>query len=308
EVMPQYLKDTAFRPALSNIRIGLMIFVIGLYKKVVIADGITVFANAVFGADVVEPTLLDAWAGTLAYTFQIYFDFSGYSDMAIGLARIFGIKLPLNFHSPYKATNIIDFWRRWHMTLSRFLRDYLYIPLGGSRAGELRRFANMVIVMLLGGLWHGAGWTFVLWGGAHGVLLGATHWAQHAAMLEKIRPPRSLAVATTFLCVVFTWVMFRAGSVSEFVSMTQSMLGLNQPLDELATQVPALATLAILTWAALVMTWIVPNTGELTARWGTSGLGLKERVLLPWACGIGVSACVIGIFLGSYSEFIYFQF
>jgi D-alanyl-lipoteichoic acid acyltransferase DltB (MBOAT superfamily) len=129
-------------------------------------------------------TLFEAWGGALAYTFQLYFDFSGYSDMAIGLSRLFGIRLPLNFDSPYKATNIIDFWRRWHMTLSRFLRDYLYLPLGGNRKGKVRRYANLMVTMLLGGLWHGAGWTFVIWGGLHGFYLIVNH-AWHAFLRQN---------------------------------------------------------------------------------------------------------------------------
>src|SRR5207248_5745130 len=155
-------------PNLEDVAIGLTIFFIGLFKKTVIADGVAPYASPLFlnpGA----PDLLAAWGGALAYTFQLYFDFSGYSDMAIGLSRVFGVKLPINFDSPYKAHTIADFWRRWHMTLSRFLRDYLYIPLGGNRLGRVRRYVNLMVTMLLGGLWHGANWTFVVWGGIHGV-------------------------------------------------------------------------------------------------------------------------------------------
>ena len=147
--------------------VGLSLFTLGLFKKIVLADQFALYATPVFDAagqgEVIS--LLEAWAGTLAYTLQLYFDFSGYSDMAVGLARMFGIRLPINFFSPYKADSIIDFWRRWHMTLSRFLRDYVYIPVGGNR----RRVASIMITMLLGGLWHGAGWTFIAWGGIHGL-------------------------------------------------------------------------------------------------------------------------------------------
>src|SRR5471030_2312900 len=149
-MMPQFSDPTNSRPHAANFAIGLSIFVIGLAKKVLIADNLSPLAMPIFAAGA-EPTLIEAWIGVLAYSFQLYFDFSGYSDMAIGLSRLFGVKLPLNFNSPYKAANIADFWRRWHMTLSRFLRDYLY--------------------MLLGGLWHGAGWTFIIWGGLHGLYL-----------------------------------------------------------------------------------------------------------------------------------------
>ena len=163
-----------------------------------------------------RPRLVAAWVGALAYTLQLYFDFSGYSDMAIGLARLFGVELPLNFDSPYKATSIIEFWRRWHMTLSRFLRDYLYIPLGGNRHGAGRRYVNLLATMLLGGLWHGAGWTFVLWGALHGVYLD-----RQSSVARGEAAPRSVCAATargwpagrravTFLAVVVAWVPFRA--------------------------------------------------------------------------------------------------
>ena len=145
-----------------------------LVKKVLIADNLAPYANVLF-AGPQDVSLLVAWGGVLAYAFQLYFDFSGYSDMAIGLSRLFGVQLPLNFASPYKATSIMEFWRRWHMTLSRFLRDYLYIPLGGNRGGEAKRYRNLLLTMLLGGLWHGAGWNFVIWGLWHGVGLIACH-------------------------------------------------------------------------------------------------------------------------------------
>ena len=169
------------------------------------------------------PTFDQAWIGALAYTFQLYFDFSGYSDMAIGISLMFGVFLPLNFNSPYKATSIIDFWRRWHMTLSRFLRDYLYIPLGGNRRGRVLRYVNLMITMLLGGLWHGAAWTFVIWGALHGAL------SLHQSRLEPCRrrrsPPRLAPLATfascalTFLAVVVAWVFFRSDSLSTAIGI-----------------------------------------------------------------------------------------
>ena len=180
EVIPQFRSEKAFHPNWSGLWAGLAIFLVGLQKKIVLADGIAAYANSVFdGAAATAPTFFPAWIGALAYTFQLYFDFSGYTDMAIGLALIFGITLPLNFDSPYKAVNIIDFWRRWHMTLARFLRVYLYVPLGGNRKGQPRRYVNLMVTMLLGGLWHGASWTFVFWGGLHGAYLAINH-AWHA--------------------------------------------------------------------------------------------------------------------------------
>ncbi len=168
EMMPQFAKPGSYQINWANIAVGLTIFICGLAKKVLIADHLNEFATPIFNAVGAggHPMLFEAWVGALAYTLQLYFDFSGYSDMAIGLSLMFNVRLPMNFNSPYKATTIIEFWRRWHMTLSRFLRDYLYIPLGGNRKGKIYRYRNLIITMLLGGLWHGAGWTFLIWGAA----------------------------------------------------------------------------------------------------------------------------------------------
>ncbi len=177
EIMPQLQPAHLKGVRAASVAAGLALFAFGMLKKVVLADGIAPTANLAFGdaAQGIEPGFSAAWAGALAYTLQLYFDFSGYSDMACGLALLFGVRLPANFYSPYKARSIIDFWRRWHITLSRFLRDYLYIPLGGNRRGPTRRYVNILLTMTLGGLWHGAGWTFVLWGLYHGVLLLVNH-------------------------------------------------------------------------------------------------------------------------------------
>lgn len=235
EMMPQFGNPNTYRLDHDDVAIGLTFFAIGLFKKAVLADGIAPFANSGFAAaSSGQPlTLFEAWGGALAYTFQLYFDFSGYSDMAIGLSRLFGIRLPLNFDSPYKAVNIIDFWRRWHMTLSRFLRDYLYLPLGGNRKGKPRRYLNLMITMLLGGLWHGAGWTFVIWGGLHGCYLIVNHAWQ--ALLELLgvrnrRPgflPNVLAGALTFVAVVVGWVFFRAQTLDGALAMLKGMTGIN---------------------------------------------------------------------------------
>ncbi len=182
EIMPQFGKANAYRLNWDYLRIGLTVFALGLFKKVVLADGVALYTAPVFAAaeqgDVLN--LFQAWGGALAYTLQLCFDFSGYSDMAIGLSYMLGVRLPLNFNSPYKATSISDFWRRWHMTLSRFLRDYLYVPVGGNRKGQARRYLNLMATMLLGGLWHGAGWTYIIWGGLHGFYL-IVHQAWQAA-------------------------------------------------------------------------------------------------------------------------------
>jgi D-alanyl-lipoteichoic acid acyltransferase DltB (MBOAT superfamily) len=176
-MLPQFLDNSIYRFAHDRIAVGLSIFFIGLFKKVVIADSIALYSTPMFDGAHQGATIsfFPAWGGALSYTFQLYFDFSGYSDMAVGLAYLFGIRLPLNFYSPYKATSIIEFWKLWHITLSRFLRDYLYIPLGGNRKGPSRRMTNLLITMLLGGLWHGAGWTFVIWGALHGLYLILNH-------------------------------------------------------------------------------------------------------------------------------------
>jgi D-alanyl-lipoteichoic acid acyltransferase DltB (MBOAT superfamily) len=231
EVMPQFGLAKTYRFDYQNVAVGLTIFFIGLFKKTVLADGISGYANPVFDAAAAGHTLtlLDSWGGALAYTLQLYFDFSGYSDMAIGLSCLFGIRLPLNFSSPYKATSIIEFWRRWHMTLSRFLRDYLYIPLGGNRKGPARRSANMAITMLLGGLWHGAGWTFIVWGALHGVCLLVNHWWRTLVGSGGRQRWWSTASAwlLAFTCVVVAWVFFRASDLSAALAMLEAMSGGN---------------------------------------------------------------------------------
>lgn len=234
QMMPQFGQAATYRINLDHVAVGLTIFVIGLAKKVLLADNLADYATPIFNAASEGHTLMfvESWVGALSYTLQLYFDFSGYSDMAIGLSLMFNVRLPLNFDSPYKATNIIDFWRRWHMTLSTFLRDYLYIPLGGNRNGPVRRYLNLMITMLLGGLWHGAGWTFVIWGGLHGLYLMINHaWRELRARLDWIRSGGQLgklgAGALTFLAVIVAWVFFRADSFDSALSMFAGMAGLN---------------------------------------------------------------------------------
>lgn len=233
EMMPQFGKTSTYRFNTEFITVGMTIFALGLFKKVVLADGIAPYATPAFSAAAAGETVMffQAWGGSLAYTLQLYFDFSGYSDMAIGLSYMIGVKLPLNFNSPYKATSIADFWRRWHMTLSRFLRDYLYISLGGNRKGPARRYINLMLTMLLGGLWHGAGWTFVIWGGLHGFYL-VIHQAwlglrQHFGLVKPSKAGHVLAIALTFLSVVVAWVFFKADSFSSALAVLSGMSGLN---------------------------------------------------------------------------------
>jgi alginate O-acetyltransferase complex protein AlgI len=224
EIMPQ-IGPSQRRDLAADIAVGVSIFVVGLFKKVVIADSLAVYADAGY-ATVKAGHPLDtasAWVTVLSYSFQLYYDFSGYSDMAVGLARMFGFQLPVNFYSPYKAPSIIDFWRRWHITLSRFLRDYLYIPLGGNRRGTLRRYLNLGIVMLLGGLWHGANWTFVIWGGLHGLMLTVNHaWRAlpvSRSLAFKTRLADRLAVLVTFIAVTLAWVLFRSETLADAKAM-----------------------------------------------------------------------------------------
>ena len=231
EILPQLnrLSPNA-RRVVVNLCIGLTIFVLGLAKKLLIADNVGEIADDVFdkaGPGNI-PTFFDCWYGALAFTFQIYFDFSGYSDMAIGLGRIFGIRLPLNFYSPYKAPSIIEFWRRWHITLSRFLRDYLYFSLGGNRRGPLRRHANILIVMLLGGLWHGAAWAFILWGGLHGIYIVVNHiWRRFRFPCSGHRVYKFAAWALTFTAVVIAWVPFRVNDLGTALAVYYEMTGPN---------------------------------------------------------------------------------
>jgi D-alanyl-lipoteichoic acid acyltransferase DltB (MBOAT superfamily) len=222
EIMPQ-LGPAQKRPFAPDFAVGSAIFIFGLFKKVVVADTLAVYADAGFNAVHAGHPLdaASAWVAVLSYSFQLYYDFSGYSDMAVGLARMFGIILPVNFYSPYKSTSIIEFWRRWHMTLSRFLRDYLYFPLGGNKRGPVRRYVNLMIVMVLGGLWHGANWTFAVWGLAHGVMLVINH-AWHAVVGSRgSNAPwaRFVAGAITFLAVTLAWVPFRAVTFADAQTM-----------------------------------------------------------------------------------------
>ena len=234
EMMPQFRKAIASSTRAVMFCEGLCLFAIGLFKKLAIADSVAPYANQVFASadGGTALTSLTAWGGALAYTFQIYFDFSGYSDMAIGLGLLFAIRLPWNFNSPYKSENMSDFWRRWHMTLSRWLRDYLYIPLGGNRNGKVRRYVNNFTTMVLGGLWHGAHWNFIIWGALHGVYLIANQFVRAIAkffgvidIVETSKSIRLSSWAITFLATVVAWVFFRATTTAGALSMIQSMFG-----------------------------------------------------------------------------------
>ncbi len=218
EITPQFKKNYL---DINNIQKGIYLFAIGLFKKVIIADSFAIWADAGFNSSS-SLTFFEAWVSSLSYTFEIYYDFSGYTDMAIGLALIFNIKLPINFNSPYKATSIQDFWRRWHITLSRFLRDYIYIPLGGNKKGELNTYKNIFITFLLGGIWHGAGWTFVIWGMLHGIgLIIYKIWKRFG-----FRLPTILAWFITFIFINITWVFFRAKDLNNAFNVLKGMINI----------------------------------------------------------------------------------
>lgn len=235
EILPQFEKESIYKFSQTALSIGLTVFIAGLFKKVIFADRIAEYSNLAFAAasQGIGLTFAESWVGALGYTLQLYFDFSGYCDMAIGASYMFGIRLPLNFNSPYKAISIVDFWRRWHITLSHFLRDYLYIPLGGSRQGEFRRYLNLLVTMLLGGLWHGAGWTFIFWGGLHGIYLIVNHlyrsvrlgWGHNLKNDGWLL--RTTGQTVTFIAVVISWVFFKASSFEVAISILKSMFGFN---------------------------------------------------------------------------------
>ncbi|MFT7618391.1 MAG: alginate O-acetyltransferase complex protein AlgI [Planctomycetota bacterium] len=312
EMMPQFAR-LRLRLRSKNLAIGSSMFVIGLAKKVLLADTMAGFASPVFTAteNGLTPDLATAWIGVGAYTCQIYFDFSGYSDMAIGVARLFGIRLPLNFASPYKARSIVEFWRRWHMTLSRFLRDYLYFPLGGNRCGALRRHVNLMLTMLLGGLWHGAGWNFVVWGGLHGSYLVANHlWANmRPEVWSRAKLYRAASRLLTFVAVMVAWVFFRATTFESASLILSGLLGSGQAIEAhlIIDTVDAWGPLL----ACLAVAFFLPNSQELMSAGASIEGAQKSWAWRPnplWALGL------TGLFfwsvwnISNYSEFIYFQF
>ncbi len=233
EMMSQFGSKWNWLPRHKNIIVGLFIFSIGLFKKVVIADTFSVWAESGFSSNAVLD-VYSAWVTSLSYTFQLYFDFSGYCDMAMGAALLFNIKLPINFNSPYKSLNIQDFWRRWHITLGRFLRDYIYIPLGGSQKTEIVTYSNLIVTFLIGGLWHGASWMFIIWGALHGVALVVHRlWSTLGFVL-----PKAVAWFITFNFINLTWVFFRAEDIKTALNIITNMFSIrngNLPISEVHT-------------------------------------------------------------------------
>jgi len=308
DMIPQFESERTKRPDPHLILCGLIIFAIGLFKKTCLADGIQPLVAPAFGAN--YPSFDQAWIGALAYTFQLYFDFSGYSDMAIGISLMFGIFLPLNFNSPYKATSIIDFWRRWHMTLSQFLRDYLYIPLGGNRYGRVLRYVNLMITMLLGGLWHGAAWTFVVWGALHGGYLCVNHaWSNYGPAVAPrfAKAANAAAFVLTFISVVVAWVFFRADSIS---SATFVLSRMADPTNIVFGRGEIANAMFIAVYAAIA--WGAPNTQEIMGYdhknrvVGENLNGWLRRPGFLYAAAATLAFGVLGI--SQHSEFIYFRF
>jgi D-alanyl-lipoteichoic acid acyltransferase DltB (MBOAT superfamily) len=323
EIFPQFRKAETYRfhwPAFTD---GLTLFLLGLAKKVVLADEFARYSDMMFnGAQAGGTiTLVPAWVGALSYTLQLYFDFSGYSDMAIGLARMFNVELPLNFWSPYKSGSIIEFWRRWHMTLSRFLRDYVYIPLGGNRGGEPRRYRNLMLTMLVGGIWHGAGWTFVIWGALHGIALAANHlWSKHVRLPRGALIYRLMSHSITLMVVICGWVIFRAPSIDVarhvFAGMAgrhgallpDQILNLAPPLRSLFNgvgQVPYLGDTTVMgAFEAFIM--LLLGGGIVLLAPNPYQMSWRAKMLLVAASFAFVLQKIL--FAGAMSPFLYFQF
>jgi len=337
ELIPQFERKLGC--IWENLSVGLTIFGIGLFKKLILSDQVGVWSDSLFNSASagIVPSMIDSWVGVISFALLIYFDFSAYSDMAIGLSKMFGIRLPENFNSPYKAVSIIDFWRRWHMTLSRFLRDYLYIPLGGNRSGFFRRYVNLMLVMLLAGLWHGASWKFVIWGGMHGGYLLINH-AWNTMTNFKIFKP--ISVGITFIAVLFAWVPFRADTWQTAKTIYLNMLGFNgvvlpihyqESLPETftmwfvthgvtfgATSVYGGAMQLMVLGSLLLFVFILPNTQQITSDFNPTLACVAPPTLRlfrwkPTRLGAIVMG-VIGVYLlllvvqGKSGEFIYFQF
>jgi alginate O-acetyltransferase complex protein AlgI len=342
EMIPQFERPSISRFSWEHFAVGISIFAIGLFKKVWIADSLSEYAETGFSTAGPTVSFIDAWAAALSFALQIYFDFSAYCDMAIGMSWIFGVKLPINFFSPYKAASIIQFWRTWHMTLSRFLRDYVYIPLGGNKRGPARRYVNLMLTMLIGGLWHGANWNFVIWGGLHGAYLSINHLWRNLFPNARFRTSKAwtvFSIGLTFVAVVFAWVFFRAETTATAVAMTKGMLGLNGIILPISYEpwlggFAGILTRAGVTFgltpafyginqvgvlvAALSIVWILPNLIEVFARYSPalqSEMSKPNEIgairwypSLPWASATAAALFISAVWIYKDKPFIYFQF
>ncbi len=337
EIIPQFSMQHSQSERAQHFATAITAISFGLFKKVILADTVAFYANQIFGkveagADI---GFFDAWVGAISFSLQIYFDFSAYSDIACGLALLFGVRLPQNFASPYRSTSIINFWQSWHMTLSRFLRNYVYIPLGGNRHGLIRRYTNLLCTMLLGGLWHGAGWTFVIWGAIHGVLLAINHGWRHITQKPDgtsiLQIPAVLSCLLTYTCVVLSWVMFRADNISSALRLYRAMFSwenlqwthsLHQPvisdlLRQLSLQVvsPLWKILPLLCLLQLWV-WCLPNLPRMMLQYrltATMALPITQqgwRWQPHWSWSILTSCAFLAALMALYDtgSFIYFQF
>ncbi len=278
---------------------GLTRFNFGFAKKIILANPVGTIADSCFAAGEGALNPLTAWIGVIAYAFQIYFDFSAYSDMAIGLGRMFGFRFPENFNAPYRSRSITDFWRRWHISLSSFLRDYLYIPLGGNRISRYRTAANLMVVMLIGGLWHGAQWTFIIWGAIHGIMLAFERRMGRDSWYAKM--PKPVQVALTFGIILITWVFFRAENLDVAIRYLSSMFGFARTAEVselLQASLLKPANLLFLTLCAMA-TWLIPGTKQLLRRITPVKVAFSFLLLF---------IAVRMMFLQGFNPFLYFQF
>jgi len=313
EMMPQFANVRNKAKNYRNIALGLFVFSIGLFKKVVIADTFAVWASAGFDT-ATTLNFFEAWATSLSYTFQLYFDFSGYTDMAIGVALLFNIKLPINFNSPYKATDIQDFWRRWHITLSRFLKDYIYIPLGGNRVGNFRAYSNLLATFIIGGIWHGAGWTFVFWGFLHGMALVIHRlWSKLGFKLWTW-----LAWLITFNFINIAWVFFRAKEWDDAVKVLSGMFSLDNLVlhEKLANKLAFLSNYGVEfgSWLGNIdgnkwtPVWLLTMFVVILVFKNT--MEKAQSFQLNYKTALFASVCFIAgvLSLNKVSEFLYFNF
>ncbi|MDN5211674.1 MBOAT family protein [Fulvivirgaceae bacterium BMA12] len=294
EMMPQFYTEENKNFSYENFVKGLYVFFMGLGKKIIIADTFAIFANHGYG-NTASLTMLDGWITSLSYAGQLYFDFSGYTDMAIGAALMFNIKIPINFNSPYKALSIQDFWRRWHITLSRFLRDYIYIPLGGNRNGEFKTLSNLMITFIIGGIWHGAGWTFVFWGFLHGAgLIIHRLWQK-----TGLKMPNIIALILTFNFVNVAWVFFRATTWTDAINVLSAMFGIGKVWD---LQVTVLIDIYAIPMALCgIVLLFYKNTNQLLQEFSFNTKHLASAISL-------ITLGMLFINSTTANDFLYFDF
>jgi D-alanyl-lipoteichoic acid acyltransferase DltB (MBOAT superfamily) len=305
QIMPQFRDEKLAYINYQNIYFGLVLFILGLLKKVIVADTFATVANLGFN-NTDHLTLISAWTTSLSYTFQIYFDFSGYTDMSLGAAKLFNINLPLNFNSPYQSLNIREFWQRWHITLSQFLRDYLYIPMGGNRTSEIYIYRNLIITFLLGGFWHGAGFTFIFWGFLHGLGLSTTRYFKKFTLKyigRMVEMPKFLAWFMTFNFINITWIFFRAGSITDAFKIVKSMFALTDFFEKTAIEnINALKVSVFLLFFGFMMTLKIPSSFKMVA-----GEVLTSSKYLPLIALVFTCSIIVMEITNSH-EFIYFRF